>query len=112
MAEVLQSVHRGGRGRGWRRVRLLSSSENTFNSEYHAESAGGEQRPIARVFVRREGGVRYIYSTEMLGAPMEAGQSPRHVDSPWPLWNMLDLTPEGRGRDWWPQLAYPGLSPS
>ncbi len=22
----------------------------------------------------------------------------------WPLWNVLDLTPEGRGKDWYPKL--------
>jgi predicted dithiol-disulfide oxidoreductase (DUF899 family) len=94
------------RGRGWRRVRLLSSSGNTFNADYHAESADGEQRPLAHVFALRDGGVRHAYTTEMLVAPMDRGQSPRHVDSLWPLWNVLDLTPEGRGQDWWPQLAY------
>ena len=24
----------------------------------------------------------------------------------WPLWNVLDLTPQGRGEDWWPKLQY------
>ena len=27
---------------------------------------------------------------------------PRHADLTWPLWNLLDLTPEGRGTDWHP----------
>ena len=26
--------------------------------------------------------------------------------SQWPLWNALDLTPEGRGKDWYPKLDY------
>jgi predicted dithiol-disulfide oxidoreductase (DUF899 family) len=39
-------------------------------------------------------------------APLEPGQCRRHVDSMWPLWNVLDLTPGGRGQDWWPQLEY------
>ena len=30
---------------------------------------------------------------------------PRHVDMLWPLWNVLDLTPKGRG-DFYPQLDY------
>jgi predicted dithiol-disulfide oxidoreductase (DUF899 family) len=29
---------------------------------------------------------------------------PRHVDSMWPLWNVFDTTPEGRGTDWYPSL--------
>jgi len=30
----------------------------------------------------------------------------RHVDFMWPLWNILDRTPEGRGSDWGPRLEY------
>jgi predicted dithiol-disulfide oxidoreductase (DUF899 family) len=29
-------------------------------------------------------------------APREEGEEPRHVDSIWPIWNVLDLTPSGR----------------
>jgi predicted dithiol-disulfide oxidoreductase (DUF899 family) len=24
----------------------------------------------------------------------------------WPLWNVLDLTPQGRGETWYPKLRY------
>jgi predicted dithiol-disulfide oxidoreductase (DUF899 family) len=41
----------------------------------------------------------------MFVAP-EPGQDPRHVDTIWPLWNVLDCTPEGRGADWRPSLTY------
>jgi predicted dithiol-disulfide oxidoreductase (DUF899 family) len=50
--------------------------------------------------------VRHWYATELLFAKTESGQDPRHVDSIWPLWNLLDLTPEGRGKDWYPKLSY------
>ena len=40
----------------------------------------------------------------MLFAKAEPGQNNRHVDMLWPLWNALDLTPGGRGADWYPQL--------
>jgi predicted dithiol-disulfide oxidoreductase (DUF899 family) len=94
------------RSRGWRRARLLSSAANTFNADYHAEGADGEQYPLAHVFVRRDGVVRHSYTTELLFAPVDGAQSPRHIDPMWPLWNVLDLTPQGRGQDWWPQLHY------
>jgi hypothetical protein len=42
----------------------------------------------------------------LLYAPTEPGQNPRHVDSLWPLWNVFDLTPEGRGTDWYPKHSY------
>jgi predicted dithiol-disulfide oxidoreductase (DUF899 family) len=31
----------------------------------------------------------------MDNGPSDPGQDPRHVDSIWPLWNLLDFTPEG-----------------
>jgi predicted dithiol-disulfide oxidoreductase (DUF899 family) len=40
-------------------------------------------------------------------AQREEGEDPRHVDSIWPIWNVLDMTPQGRGTDWdFPQLDY------
>ncbi|MGH8688325.1 MAG: DUF899 family protein [Burkholderiales bacterium] len=94
------------RARGWRNLRLLSSAGNTYNADYHGENAGGEQLPMLNVFVRRRGAVRHYYATELLFGKPEKGQNPRHVDTIWPLWNLLDFTPEGRGRDWYPDLSY------
>jgi len=94
------------RPRGWRNLRLLSSAGNTYNCDYHSEDAKGAQLPAANVFVRRDGKVRHFYSTELLYEPPEGGQDGRHVDMFWPLWNLFDLTPEGRGTDWYPRLTY------
>jgi predicted dithiol-disulfide oxidoreductase (DUF899 family) len=92
--------------RGWRNLRLLSSAGNTYNRDYHSEDGKGAQLPAANVFVRRDGKVRHFYSTELLYEPSERGQDGRHVDMFWPLWNLFDLTPEGRGTDWYPRLSY------
>jgi hypothetical protein len=37
---------------------------------------------------------------------MDAGQSPREIDSMWPLWNIFDLAPNVRSETWWPRLDY------
>lgn len=50
--------------------------------------------------------LHHFYHAEALYAPRARGQDPRQVDLLWPLWNLLDLTPEGRGADWYPKLAY------
>jgi predicted dithiol-disulfide oxidoreductase (DUF899 family) len=92
--------------RGWRNLQLLSSAGNSYNSDYHAEDANGDQWPALNVFVRRGGKVHHFYSTELLYVPSEPGQDGRHVDMIWPLWNLFDLTPEGRGTDWYPRLTY------
>ena len=96
-----------GRARGWRNLRLLSSSANSYNRVYHGETADGSQMPSLNVFVRRGGAIRHFFHTELLFAKAEKGQDDRHIDMAWPLWNMLDFTPEGRGGDWYPKLEYP-----
>jgi predicted dithiol-disulfide oxidoreductase (DUF899 family) len=103
----LERIHAFARERGWHNLRLLSSAGNTYNHDYHAQSASGAQLPALTVFARRGGKTRHVFSTEMLYAPSVHGQNGRHVDSIWPLWNLFDLTPEGRGKDWYPKLDYP-----
>ena len=93
--------------RGWRRLRLLSSSGNSYHRDYHGEDVEGNQRPILNAFVRApDGSIRHAYATEMMFAPSEPGQDHRHVDAIWPLWGMLDFSPEGRGPDTRPKLSY------
>jgi predicted dithiol-disulfide oxidoreductase (DUF899 family) len=94
------------RSRGWRHARLLSSANNTYNLDYQAEAPDGEQRPMATVFVRRDGKIHHFWSSELLLVPSEPGQDMRHVDFMWPMWSVLDRTPEGRGKDWQPKLDY------
>lgn len=94
------------RGRGWRNLRLLSSAGNNFSRDYHGEDEKGVQWPMLNVFVKRGGVIRHSWGSELLFAPVDTGQNPRHVDLIWPLWNALDFTPEGRGRDWYPKLSY------
>ena len=86
--------------RGWRHLRLLSSRKNAYNLDYHAESPEGYQIPILNVFVRDGGQFRHSWATELMFAAREPDEDPRHVDSIWPIWNVLDMTPGGRGTDW------------
>ena len=92
------------RPRGWNKLRLVSSAGNSYNRDYHGEDEKGAQQPMMNVFVRRKGKIHHLWASEMLYAKTDKGQNARHVDSTWPLWNLLDLTPEGRG-DWYPKLA-------
>ena len=39
-------------------------------------------------------------------AMTDPGQDPRDAPDVASLWNILDLTPEGRASDWYPKLAY------
>jgi predicted dithiol-disulfide oxidoreductase (DUF899 family) len=93
--------------RGWRHLRLLSSRSNAYNRDYHAETPEGEQMPILSVFVRDGDQFRHTWSSELMYAPRDEGLEARHVDSIWPIWNVLDVTPAGRGNvPNFPALAY------
>ncbi len=93
--------------RGWHRIRLLSSADNSYHTDYHGENAKGGQMPILNVFTKgADGAVHHAYATELLFAPNEPGQDGRHVDSIWPMWGALDFSPEGRGAHTHPKLSY------
>ena len=109
------------RERGWRQLRLLSTAANTYDRDYFGDSTAlstamrdqqefkpGEEwdMPILNVFRRDGGTMRHFWGSELLYVPPEPGQEYRHNDLLDPLWNMLDVTPDGRG-DFHPKLEYP-----
>ena len=94
------------KARDWRNLRLLSSADCSYNIDYHAEGRDGEQSVALNVFIRRDGAIHHFYGAELQFSASEPSQDPRHVDLIWPLWNLLDLTPEGRGEKWHPSISY------
>jgi len=91
--------------RGWRRLCCRLPATAT-TSDYLAETAVGQQRPMRNVFHRDGATIRHFWGSELLYAPTEPGQDTRHVGTIEPLWNLYDLTPAGRGTDWDEQLSY------
>ena len=103
----LERVVAFARDRGWDRLLMLSAAGNTFKRDYGGEDADGQQMPMLSVFQRgSDGRIRHFWSSELLYAPADPGQDPRHVGTIEPLWNLLDFTPGGRPR-WEEQLEYP-----
>lgn len=94
------------RERGWRNLKLYSSAENSFNRDYFAEGPDGEDWPALNVFTRRDGALRHFWGGEMTGETADPGQDPRGAPDLMPLWTVLDFTPQGRGKDWYPKLEY------
>jgi predicted dithiol-disulfide oxidoreductase (DUF899 family) len=92
--------------RGWRRLRSMSSARNTYNRDYGGETAEGAQRPMLNVFCRDDETIRHFWGSELLYTPTDPGQDPRHVGTIEPLWNLFDLTPQGRPTGWYEQLRY------
>jgi predicted dithiol-disulfide oxidoreductase (DUF899 family) len=94
------------RDRGWKHLRVLSALGNTFKRDYGGEGADGQQMPMLSVLQRgSDGRTRHFWSSELLYAPADPGQDPRHVGTIEPLFNLMDFTPGGRPQ-WEEQLEY------
>lgn len=92
------------KARGWKNLRLLSSGANSYNRDYRAETEDGSQLPMMHVWRKSENGVSHFWASELFMHDDSHWQNhPRHMDMLWPLWNVLDLTPDGRGSDWYPE---------
>ncbi len=92
--------------RKWKNLRLLSSYNNKYNLDYFAEDIEQNQLPSINIFQKTADGICHFYNTELFFISPENGQDPRHADLIWPLWNVFDLCPEGRGSSWYPKLSY------
>lgn len=93
--------------RGWRHLRLYSCGGNSFNRDYADEDpASGSDNAGFNVFSRKDGVVRHTWGDEMEHTA-DPGQDPRGHAEVMPLWVVLDMTPGGRGTDWYPKLEYP-----
>ncbi|MCK9687255.1 DUF899 family protein [Scleromatobacter humisilvae] len=91
------------RERGWRDLQFFQCIGDEFARDYRALGPNDEEMPALDVWVRRDGRVHHFWAGE-LGGTEDPGQDPRGAPDPTPLWNILDLTPGGRGTDWYPQL--------
>jgi predicted dithiol-disulfide oxidoreductase (DUF899 family) len=92
------------RERGWKNLRLASALTDDFTRDYGGSPDGGLDSGGPAVFTRRDGTIRHFWSQELVSG--DPGQDPRGAPDLAPLWTVLDMTPEGRGVDWYPSLAY------
>lgn len=84
------------RARGWDRLRLLSAGDSTFKYDLGSEDREGNQDSQISVFTKEsDGTLRHFYS----GHPwLDPEIKERGIDELSPIWNLLDLTPQGRGK--------------
>jgi predicted dithiol-disulfide oxidoreductase (DUF899 family) len=102
-AAGLGALRAHARTRGWHNLRLLSGGTNTFKYDLGSEDREGRQDSTISVFTRDGNGVlRHFYSVHPKMAP---DIDERGIDLLNPIWNFLDLTPQGR-RDWVAGLDY------
>ncbi len=85
-----------GAHRGWDRLRLISS-DSSFARAIGAEDDNGD--PDSTIVALEKDGdrMRHVYTAHSMLEDRERG-----IDLLCPTWNLFDLTPGGRGEDWYP----------
>jgi len=82
--------------RGWTNLRLVSSPKE-YSRAIGSENEDGSQNPVMTVYRRDSNGLSLWYRS----CAEFPDESYRGIDLLSPVWNLLDLLPEGRG-DWFP----------
>jgi predicted dithiol-disulfide oxidoreductase (DUF899 family) len=96
------------RERGWRNLQFFQCVGDDFARDYRGLAPNGDEWPALDVWTKRDGKVFHFWASQ-LGGTEDPGQDARGAPDPTPLWNILDLTPAGRGSDWYPSLDYPKI---
>ncbi len=102
-AAGLPELRAFARSRGWNRLRLLSAGSNSFKLDLRSEDEEGRQDSTVSVFTKdSDGTLRHSYTAH---PNMGSDVKERGIDLLTPVYNMLDLTPKGRG-NWYASLDY------
>ena len=92
---------------GWRTLDFVETIGDQYAKDLGALTATGDEYPALVVYRKDGDKVRVFYAAEMPFEAADPGQGTAYVL--WNsvlLWNLLDLTPEGRGQHWYPKLEY------
>lgn len=92
--------------RGWRDLDFVQTVGDDYARDLDRINPDGSENPALVVFKRDGDKVRLFWSSEMFMEAADPGQDPRDAPDIASLWSVLDLTPEGRGTDWYPKLTY------
>ncbi|AHE56068.1 DUF899 family protein [Sphingomonas sanxanigenens] len=92
--------------RGWRDLDFVQTVGDDYADDLGLLPAEGGEYPALTVFRRDGDQVRLFWASEMTGEAADPGQDPRDAPDIAALWSILDLTPGGRGTDWYPKLSY------
>jgi predicted dithiol-disulfide oxidoreductase (DUF899 family) len=92
--------------RGWADLDFVQTLGDDYARDLGVLTPAGDEYPALVVYRRDAGRVRLFWAGEVNGQMADPGQDPRGALDLAPLWNILDLTPEGRAPDWYPKLSY------
>lgn len=92
--------------RGWRDLDFVETVGDDYARDRGVLTPDGDEYPALVVYRKQGDTVRVFYAAEMPAEAADPGQDPRTAPDVAALWSLLDLTPEGRGGDWYPKLSY------
>jgi predicted dithiol-disulfide oxidoreductase (DUF899 family) len=94
------------RERGWNFLDFVQTVGDDYARDLGVLTPDGQEWPALVVYHREGARVRLFWAAEINGEMADPGQDPRLAPDVAPLWNILDLTPEGRDPHWYPKLNY------
>jgi predicted dithiol-disulfide oxidoreductase (DUF899 family) len=92
--------------RGWRFLEFFQCVGDEFPTAYRGLHKNDEEWPQLDVWTRHGEIVRHFWGASEMDGTADPGQDARNAPDHEALWTMLDLTPGGRGTDWYPKLDY------
>jgi predicted dithiol-disulfide oxidoreductase (DUF899 family) len=92
--------------RDWRHLEFVQTLGDDYARDLKLLNEDGTENPALVVYKKDGDKVRLFYAAEMPKEAADPGQDPRTAPDIAPLWNILDLTPEGRNESWYPKLSY------
>ncbi|NLS20509.1 DUF899 family protein [Rhizobium sp. P40RR-XXII] len=92
--------------RGWHDLDFVQTVGDDYARDLGLVDDEGYEYPGFTVYQKNGSEIRVFYNAEMPREAADPGQDPRGAVDIAPLWNILDMTPAGRGADWYPKLKY------
>lgn len=92
--------------RGWRDIQFVQTVGDDYARDLGLLNPDGTENPALTVFYKDGDKVRLFWASEMTKEMADPGQDPRDSPDLAALWSVLDLTPSGRGENWYPKLQY------
>jgi predicted dithiol-disulfide oxidoreductase (DUF899 family) len=92
--------------RGWQHLDFVQTVGDAYAKDHRLLDDQGNENAAITVYKRQGDEVRLFYAAEMPLGAADPGQDPRTAPDIAPLWSILDLTPAGRDKDWYPKLKY------
>jgi predicted dithiol-disulfide oxidoreductase (DUF899 family) len=92
--------------RGWKNLDFVQTVGDDYARDIGALKNDGSEWAAIIVYKRDGNQVRLFWSAGMTPEMADPGEDPRQAPDVAALWSVLDMTPDGRGRDWYPKLSY------